>query len=57
MEGERDVDVFAIVGEPGEYAMSAMLVRGGRFNIMGVTPGDDHGVLRQGAGAAPYAHP
>ena len=29
-EGERDVDVFAIVGEPGEYAISAMLVRGGR---------------------------
>jgi excinuclease ABC subunit C len=29
-EGERDVDVFAIVGEPGEYAVSAMLVRGGR---------------------------
>jgi excinuclease ABC subunit C len=29
-EGERDVDVFAIVGEPGDYAISAMLVRGGR---------------------------
>lgn len=29
-EGERDVDVFAIVGEPGEYAVSVMLVRGGR---------------------------
>jgi excinuclease ABC subunit C len=29
-EGERDVDVFVIVGEPGEYAISAMLVRGGR---------------------------
>jgi excinuclease ABC subunit C len=29
-EGERDVDVFAIIGEPGEYAISAMLVRGGR---------------------------
>jgi excinuclease ABC subunit C len=29
-EGERDVDVFAIVGEPGEYAINAMLVRGGR---------------------------
>jgi len=29
-EGERDVDVFAIVGEPGEYAISVMLVRGGR---------------------------
>jgi excinuclease ABC subunit C len=29
-EAERDVDVFAIVGEPGEYAVSAMLVRGGR---------------------------
>ena len=29
-EGERDVDVFAIVGETGEYAVSVMLVRGGR---------------------------
>ena len=29
-DGERDVDVFAIVGEPGEYCINAMLVRGGR---------------------------
>ena len=29
-EGERDVDVFAIVGGPGECAISVMLVRGGR---------------------------
>ena len=29
-EGERDVDVFAIVGEPGEYCVNVMLVRGGR---------------------------
>jgi excinuclease ABC subunit C len=29
-EGERDVDVFAIAGEAGEYAVSVMLVRGGR---------------------------
>ncbi|HEV8018082.1 MAG TPA: excinuclease ABC subunit UvrC [Steroidobacteraceae bacterium] len=29
-EGERDVDVFAITGEAGEYAISVMLVRGGR---------------------------
>jgi excinuclease ABC subunit C len=29
-DSERDVDVFAIVGEPGEYAISVMLVRGGR---------------------------
>ncbi|MGC8522432.1 MAG: excinuclease ABC subunit UvrC [Steroidobacteraceae bacterium] len=29
-EHERDVDVFDIAGEPGEYAVSAMLVRGGR---------------------------
>src|SRR3984885_11892843 len=29
-EGERDVDVFAIVGEPGEHAGSGMLVPGGR---------------------------
>jgi excinuclease ABC subunit C len=26
----RDVDVFAIAGEPGDYAISVMLVRGGR---------------------------
>jgi excinuclease ABC subunit C len=29
-EGERDVDVFAIVGDPGAFAISVMLVRGGR---------------------------
>lgn len=29
-EGERDADVFAIVGEPGSYAVAVMLVRGGR---------------------------
>jgi excinuclease ABC subunit C len=29
-EGERDVDVFAIVGEAGDFAVSVMLVRGGR---------------------------
>jgi excinuclease ABC subunit C len=29
-EGERDVDVFALVGEAGEYCVSVMLVRGGR---------------------------
>jgi excinuclease ABC subunit C len=28
--GARDVDVFAIAGEPGDYAISLMLVRGGR---------------------------
>jgi excinuclease ABC subunit C len=29
-EGERDVDVFAITGEGGDYGVSVMLVRGGR---------------------------
>jgi excinuclease ABC subunit C len=29
-DDERDVDVVCIVGEPGEYAISVMLVRGGR---------------------------
>src|SRR5262249_3935752 len=29
-EGARDDDVFAIVGDAGEYAVSVMLVRGGR---------------------------
>lgn len=27
---DRDVDVFALVGEPTEFAVSAMLIRGGR---------------------------
>ena len=34
-ETERDVDVFAIAGDPGDYAVSVMLVRAGR--IMGTT--------------------
>jgi excinuclease ABC subunit C len=34
-DGERDVDIFAITGEPGEYAITLMLVRGGRN--LGVT--------------------
>lgn len=29
-EGQRDVDIFALVGEPGEFAVSTLLVRGGR---------------------------
>jgi len=29
-DGERDVDVFALVGESGDYCVSVMLVRGGR---------------------------
>ncbi len=29
-DDERDVDVIGIVGEPGEYSVSVMLVRGGR---------------------------
>jgi excinuclease ABC subunit C len=29
-EGDRDIDVFAIVGEPGEFAVSVMIIRGGR---------------------------
>ncbi len=29
-EGERDVDVFAITGEGGDFGVSVMLVRGGR---------------------------
>jgi excinuclease ABC subunit C len=29
-EGDRDIDVFALVGEPGEYAVSVMIIRGGR---------------------------
>ena len=29
-DDERDVDVFGIVGEPGEYSVSVMLIRGGR---------------------------
>jgi excinuclease ABC subunit C len=29
-EGDRDIDVFAIVGEPGEFAVTVMIIRGGR---------------------------
>jgi excinuclease ABC subunit C len=29
-EGDRDIDVFALVGEPGEYAICVMIIRGGR---------------------------
>ncbi len=29
-EGDRDIDVFALVGEPGEYAVTVMIIRGGR---------------------------
>lgn len=29
-DGERDVDVFALCGDPGAYAISVMRVRGGR---------------------------
>ena len=29
-EGDRDIDVFALVGEPGELAISVMIIRGGR---------------------------
>src|SRR4029077_21162224 len=28
-EGDRDIDVFALVGEPGEFAISVMIIRGG----------------------------
>jgi excinuclease ABC subunit C len=28
--GNRDVDAFAIVGEPGDYAIAVLLIRGGR---------------------------
>jgi excinuclease ABC subunit C len=29
-EGDRDLDVFALVGEPGEFAVTVMIIRGGR---------------------------
>jgi excinuclease ABC subunit C len=29
-DGDRDIDVFALVGEPGEFAMTVMIIRGGR---------------------------
>jgi excinuclease ABC subunit C len=29
-EGDRDIDVFALVGEPGEFVVSVMIIRGGR---------------------------
>ena len=32
-EGDRDIDVFALVGEPGEFAVSVMIIRGGGSNF------------------------
>jgi excinuclease ABC subunit C len=29
-EGDRDIDVFALAGEPGEFVISVMIIRGGR---------------------------
>jgi excinuclease ABC subunit C len=29
-EGDRDIDVFALLGEPGEFVVSVMIIRGGR---------------------------
>ena len=29
-EGDRDIDLFGLVGEPGEFAISVMIIRGGR---------------------------
>ena len=29
-DGDRDIDVFALVGEPGEFAITVMIIRGGR---------------------------
>ncbi len=29
-EGDRDIDVFALTGVPGEFAVSVMIIRGGR---------------------------
>ena len=29
-DGDRDIDVFALVGEPGEFAVTVMIIRGGR---------------------------
>ena len=44
-DAERDVDVICIVGEPGEYAISVMLVRGGRN--LGTTSYFPRGALAQ----------
>jgi len=43
--GEQDVDVFAITGEAGEYAVSVMLVRGGRN--LGTSSYFPHAVLAE----------
>ena len=29
-DGDRDIDVFALVGDPGEFAVTVMIIRGGR---------------------------
>ena len=39
--GERDVDAFAIVGEPGDYAISALLVYRHRENISKLIKGTE----------------
>jgi excinuclease ABC subunit C len=48
-DAERDVDVICIVGEPGEYAISVMLVRGGRN--LGTTSYFPRGALAEPAEA------
>jgi excinuclease ABC subunit C len=48
-DDERDVDVVCIVGEPGEYAISVMLVRGGRN--LGTTSYFPRGALAEPAEA------
>ena len=55
-EGDRDIDVFALVGEPGEFAISVMIIRGGRnlgstcYFPKGITRG-----ARRSAGLVPHA--
>ena len=55
-EGDRDIDVFALVGEPGEFAISVMIIRGGRN--LGSTCYFPKGVARRAqrsAGLVPHA--
>ena len=55
-EGDRDIDVFALVGEPGEFAITVMIIRGGRN--LGSTcyfPEGCAGRAGRGAGLVPHA--
>ena len=55
-EGDRDIDVFALVGEPGEFAVSVMIIRGGRnLGLDQLLPEGRAGRAQRSAGLVPHA--